>query len=385
MRRRRWPSTAASSRRRPRTASRACPASATRRRAAFRPRRSMRVCTARASKPAISTSSRWSRKAEGATTIGPSRDTRSATCRFGRSTRMQADAIQAAAASDAATAVLVCGTDPPDRWRSLRKDGGDLTPRGPVAGGDQLLLAARAIARTLGVSSANPYQALDRLSIGGEPEFESELGVLDELEERRPAWIWTTRVSARGWARSAAGSQATSPTPSRSTCDVQAARRAHCRELHVPAGARRPRRGAERVVGSGSRSRRVWRRDVRQPAPQHGAAPARRRRARRSRRCRSCRAARSAPRSPRRRRATGSRGSHSARRFQTTTSSARSTTAGSTTCTSPTGRGCSCACRRCWRRARSSAGSRARWASARARWARAVSSAIRPADTPART
>jgi carbamoyltransferase len=38
-----------------------------------------------------------------------------------------------------------------------------------------LLSAARLVARTLGVGAANPYQALDRLSIGGEPEFDTEL------------------------------------------------------------------------------------------------------------------------------------------------------------------------------------------------------------------
>jgi carbamoyltransferase len=119
---------------------------------------------------------------------------------------VRADAVQAAAASDAATTVLVCGTDP-GSMAFFAKDGADLTPSGPVAGGDRLLLAARAIARTLGVSGANPYQALDRLSIGGEPEFEMELASVmswkngtgvDFDESRLSAWLGTVSSQQPG-------------------------------------------------------------------------------------------------------------------------------------------------------------------------------------------
>src|SRR5262252_3936142 len=108
---------------------------------------------------------------------------------------VRADAIQAAAASDSATAVLVCGTDP-GSMAFFAKDGGDLTPRGPVAGGDGLLVAARAIARTLGVSAANPYQALDRLSIGGEPEFEADLAPAMSWKPGAGVAIDDSRLSA---------------------------------------------------------------------------------------------------------------------------------------------------------------------------------------------
>ncbi len=188
---------------------------------------------------------------------------------------MQADAIQAAAASDAATAVLVCGTDQ-GSMAFFARDGADLTPRGPVAGGDQLLLAARAIARTLGVSSANPYQALDRLSIGGEPEFESELASLMSWKNGAGVDLDDARLSA--WLGTVSSRQPGNLADTESlNVRLQAARRAiaasfTCRLAHVVRDA-----APERVVGIGSRSRRVWRRDVREPAAQHRAAPPRRR------------------------------------------------------------------------------------------------------------
>jgi len=161
---------------------------------------------------------------------------------------MQADAVQAAAASDAATTVLVCGTDQ-GSMAVFAKDGGDLTPRGPVAGGDQLLLAARAIARTLGVSSVNPYQALDRLSIGGEPEFEGELASLMAWKSGSGVDLDDTRLSA--WLGTVSSRQPGNLADTESlNVRLQAARRAiaasfTCRLAHVV-------RDAARSVASGA-------------------------------------------------------------------------------------------------------------------------------------
>ncbi|HKW01028.1 MAG TPA: carbamoyltransferase C-terminal domain-containing protein [Vicinamibacterales bacterium] len=108
---------------------------------------------------------------------------------------VRADAVQAAAASDLATTVLVCGTDV-GSMAIFAKHGTELTSRGPVTGGDGLLLAARAIARTLGVSATNPYQSLDRLSIGGEPEFETELASAMRWSPDAGVEVDDTRLSA---------------------------------------------------------------------------------------------------------------------------------------------------------------------------------------------
>ncbi len=116
---------------------------------------------------------------------------------------LRADAIQAAASSDAATAVFVCGTAPGSIASFVRHDD-DLRPHGPLPGGDSLLDSARLIARRLGLGDANAPEAIDRLSIGGEPEFESELagavswkgGAGVQVDDARLA-EWLTAIEAR--------------------------------------------------------------------------------------------------------------------------------------------------------------------------------------------
>jgi carbamoyltransferase len=87
---------------------------------------------------------------------------------------VHADAVQAAASADGPSMVLVCSTQPPviaafvtDRHRIMSET--------VIAGGDRLLRAAETVAGTLGLAGSDPYAALDRLSIGGEPEFQDDL------------------------------------------------------------------------------------------------------------------------------------------------------------------------------------------------------------------
>src|SRR5262249_42934734 len=87
---------------------------------------------------------------------------------------VRADAIQAAAAPDPATAGPRGGTSP-GSMASFVKHHEELRPHGPLPGGDRLIESARLVARRLGVGGTNASQAIDRLSIGGEPEFESDL------------------------------------------------------------------------------------------------------------------------------------------------------------------------------------------------------------------
>lgn len=85
-----------------------------------------------------------------------------------------ADAIQAAASGSGARAVLVCSTEPA-AIASFVSTGGGLESRRQFQGADQLLSAARSLARTVGMTGDDPFRAIDRLSVGGEPEFENEL------------------------------------------------------------------------------------------------------------------------------------------------------------------------------------------------------------------
>jgi carbamoyltransferase len=85
---------------------------------------------------------------------------------------LYADAAQAAASG--AGAVLVCGSHPPALALCVQRDGRLGAPE-VVTGGDNLLLAARRLAGLLGVEEDDPYRSLDRLSVGGEPEFQDQL------------------------------------------------------------------------------------------------------------------------------------------------------------------------------------------------------------------
>jgi carbamoyltransferase len=87
---------------------------------------------------------------------------------------VHADAVHAAASADGPSAVLVCSTHPPV-IAAFRADRHQIAPQPDIAGGDRLLRAAGKLAGALGVPAADPYGALDRLSIGGEPEFQDGL------------------------------------------------------------------------------------------------------------------------------------------------------------------------------------------------------------------
>jgi carbamoyltransferase len=88
---------------------------------------------------------------------------------------VRADAVQAAASADGPSAVLVCSTQPAV-IAAFVTDRTQVTSETVIAGGDRLLRAAQALARTLGLGPADPFGAIDRLSIGAEPEFQADLG-----------------------------------------------------------------------------------------------------------------------------------------------------------------------------------------------------------------
>jgi carbamoyltransferase len=80
----------------------------------------------------------------------------------------------ALAAAHGACAVLVCGVHPAAMAWFIR-DGDTLTTQGSIDGSEGLVAAARALADSLGVPDDDPFQTLDRLSLGGEPEFVADL------------------------------------------------------------------------------------------------------------------------------------------------------------------------------------------------------------------
>jgi carbamoyltransferase len=88
---------------------------------------------------------------------------------------VRADAVQAAASADGPRAVLVFSTQPAV-MAAFVTDQNRVTSETVIPGGDHLVRAAQMLAGTLGVTGADPYGALDRLSIGAEPEFQSEIG-----------------------------------------------------------------------------------------------------------------------------------------------------------------------------------------------------------------
>jgi carbamoyltransferase len=87
---------------------------------------------------------------------------------------VHADAVQAAVSGENVDTVLVCSTHPPAIATFVRERE-HLVPQGRIAGGDRLMSVARALATNLGVATDDPYRSLDRLSVGGEPEFQNEL------------------------------------------------------------------------------------------------------------------------------------------------------------------------------------------------------------------
>jgi carbamoyltransferase len=87
---------------------------------------------------------------------------------------IRADAVHAAASAGGPGAVLVCSMHPPV-IAAFVTDRNEITSQRIAAGGDRLMRAAQTVAGALGVSVGDPYGALDRLSVGGEPEFQTEL------------------------------------------------------------------------------------------------------------------------------------------------------------------------------------------------------------------
>ena len=87
---------------------------------------------------------------------------------------LHADAIQAAASSRSVGPVVVCSGDRAAISSYTQQDG-DLHKLADVAGAHQLMCAARAIARSLGVADQDFCRGLDRLSNGAEAEFVPQL------------------------------------------------------------------------------------------------------------------------------------------------------------------------------------------------------------------
>ncbi len=109
---------------------------------------------------------------------------------------VRADAVQAAASADGPRAVLVCSTQPAV-MAAFVTDQNRVTSETVVPGGDRLARAAQVLAGTLGVGGADPYGALDRLSIGAEPEFQSELGAAIAWRDREGVSVDTDDLTER--------------------------------------------------------------------------------------------------------------------------------------------------------------------------------------------
>lgn len=88
---------------------------------------------------------------------------------------IRADAVHAAASAGAPGTVVVCSMQPPV-IAAFVTDRNEITSQRVAAGGDRLMRAAQAVAGALGLSVDDPYGAIDRLSVGAEPEFQADLG-----------------------------------------------------------------------------------------------------------------------------------------------------------------------------------------------------------------
>ena len=117
---------------------------------------------------------------------------------------VRADAVQAAASADGPRAVLVFSTQPAV-MAAFVTDQNRVTSETVIPGGDHLVRAAQMLAGTLGVAGADPYGALDRLSIGAEPEFQSEIGASIAWREHEGVTRrcgWSQRASEHDCRRS---------------------------------------------------------------------------------------------------------------------------------------------------------------------------------------
>jgi carbamoyltransferase len=108
---------------------------------------------------------------------------------------IHADAVAAAASASGAGAVLVCSTRPAT-IAAFVPDRDQIKARGVVAGGERLMNAACTLANQLGVVDREPYRGLDRLSVGGDPEFQGELACAITWSESAGMSVDTDRLSA---------------------------------------------------------------------------------------------------------------------------------------------------------------------------------------------
>ncbi|HEX5068646.1 MAG TPA: carbamoyltransferase C-terminal domain-containing protein [Vicinamibacterales bacterium] len=86
----------------------------------------------------------------------------------------RADAAHAVMSDPAATAVVVCSAHPP-LLAAFAHHGDGLGPRVDIPGADRLVAGATGLAAVLGISGDDPFAALDRLSVGAEPEFQADM------------------------------------------------------------------------------------------------------------------------------------------------------------------------------------------------------------------
>jgi carbamoyltransferase len=149
---------------------------------------------------------------------------------------VRADAVHAAASADGRSAVLVCSTQPAV-IAAFVTEGQRVTSQTVVTGGERLLGAAGMLARTLGVAASDPYGSLDRLSVGGDPEFHDGLDTVFGWNDGAGLRVDTDGLSR--WVSAAGGDQTASLADAASlNVRVQSKRRAiaasfTCRLAHV--------------------------------------------------------------------------------------------------------------------------------------------------------
>jgi carbamoyltransferase len=86
------------------------------------------------------------------------------------------------AAMTGAQAVVVCGATPPV-FAVFQIDDGTLGPRNDIAGAAAMVESAATLSSRLGLAASDPLSALDRLSVGAEPEFLPEFSRLVALSD----------------------------------------------------------------------------------------------------------------------------------------------------------------------------------------------------------
>jgi carbamoyltransferase len=85
-----------------------------------------------------------------------------------------ADAVQAAGAAPGVDAVIICGLETPI-MRVFGRDDGRLVARSRIDGIEDLARGTRRLADVLGVSTTDALAGLDRLSVGAEPAYQTDL------------------------------------------------------------------------------------------------------------------------------------------------------------------------------------------------------------------